>query len=77
MSFLRLPDPVYNVMKWVVLIFIPALTSLYVGLCTIFATPFFSYPEQVAKCSAYICTFLGVILGISTVEYNKEKKEEE
>ena len=76
MKFLRLPDRLYDAMKWLVVIFIPALTSLYIGLCTVFNTPFFAYPEQVAKVSAYVCTFLGVILGISTIEYRKEDEEE-
>ena len=77
MKLFKLPDRVYDVMKWLDVIFIPALTALYVGLCSIYDAPFFAYPEQVAKTSAYVCTFLGVILGISTVEYNKGKKEEE
>lgn len=76
MKFFKLPDRLYDCMKWLVLIFIPALTSLYVSLCSVFNTPFFAYPEQVAKVSAYVCTFFGIILGISTMEYRKEDEEE-
>lgn len=58
----------YDVLKWVVMIVIPALTTAYVGLSGIWGWPF---PEEVAKTSAIVCTLLGALLGISTAEYNK------
>lgn len=64
-----LPDKVYDILKWVVLIVIPALTTAYVGLATVWGWP---YAEAVAKTSAIICTLLGAILGISTAQYNKD-----
>lgn len=73
MNPLKLPDKMYDVMKWLVCLFIPALSAFYVGLCSVYNTPFFAYAEQVAKTSTYVCTFLGAILGISTIEYNKTK----
>ena len=50
------------------MIVLPALTTAYVGLATIWAFP---YAEEIAKTSAVICTLLGALLGISTAEYNK------
>ena len=63
-----LSNRVYDILKWVVLIVIPALTTAYVGLAAIWNFPF---PEEIAKTSAVICTLLGALLGISTAEYNK------
>ena len=63
-----LKDSVYNVLKWLVMIVIPACATAYVGLAAIWAWP---YAEEVAKTSAVVCTLLGALLGISTAEYNK------
>lgn len=68
---MKLPDSVYNILKWVTLILIPALTTAYVGLAAIWGAPFI-YPDEVAKTSAVICTLLGALLGISTAQYNKD-----
>lgn len=64
-----LKDSVYNVLKWLVMIVIPACGTAYVGLAAIWAWP---YAEEVAKTSAVVCTLLGALLGISTAEYNKQ-----
>ena len=65
---MQLPDRVYDVLKWIVMIVIPALTTAYVGLAAIWGFP---YAEEIAKTSAVICTLLGALLGISTAQYNK------
>ena len=72
---MKLPDKVYDVLKWLVMVCIPALTVAYVGLSAIWGWP---YADEVAKTSAVICTLLGALLGISTAQYNKEllKKDE-
>lgn len=71
---MKLSDKVYNVLKWVVLICIPAFTSAYVGLDSLFK---WGYGDIVAKVSAIICTLIGALIGISTAEYNKNKPPEE
>lgn len=63
---MKLNDKVYDVMKWCVLVFIPAATSLYVGLAMVWGFP---YAEEIAKTSALICAFLGALLGISNLSY--------
>ena len=68
---MKLPDSVYDVLKWIVMIVIPALATAYVGLAAIWGFP---YADEVAKTSAVICTLLGALLGISTAQYNKEQK---
>lgn len=63
-----LSDRMYDVLKWITLVVIPALTTAYVGLAAVWGWP---YAEEVAKTSAVICTLLGALLGISTAQYNK------
>ena len=58
----------YDILKWIVMIVIPALTTAYVGLSGVWGWP---YATEVAKTSAVICTLLGALLGISTAQYNK------
>jgi len=71
---MKLPNKVYDVLKWVVLVVIPALTTAYVGLSKIWAWP---YATQIAETSAVVCTLLGALLGISTAQYNKEAQDGE
>ena len=66
-----LSNKVFDVLKWLTLVGIPALTTAYVGLSAIWGWP---YADQVAKTSAVICVLLGSLLGISTIQYNKEQR---
>jgi len=66
---MKLNNKIYDVLKWVVMIALPALTTAYVGLSAVWGFP---YATEVAKTSAVICTLLGALLGISTAEYNKD-----
>ena len=65
-----LSNRVYDILKWCVMIAIPALTTAYVGLSGVWGWP---YAEEVAKTSAVICTLLGALIGISTAQYNKQE----
>jgi len=65
-----LTDKTYDVLKWVALILLPAMGALYFGLAGIWNFP---YGEQIVGTITVIDTFLGAILGISTVQYNKKE----
>lgn len=65
-----LSDKAYDILKWVAVILLPALGTLYFGLAGIWGFP---YGEQIVGTITVIDTFLGVILGISTVQYNKKE----
>lgn len=65
---MQLNDKVYDILKWVTLVLIPASTTLYVTIAPVLNLP---YANEVAKCSVAVCTFLGALLGISTAQYNK------
>ena len=66
-----LPDKVYNILKWIAQVFLPALGTLYFGLAGIWGFP---YGEQIVGTITVIDTFLGIVLGISTVQYKKGLK---
>ena len=59
---------VYDVLKWVAMYLLPALGTLYFALAGIWGLP---YGEQIVGTITAVDTFLGVILGISTAQYNK------
>ena len=65
---MKLPNAVYDVLKWITMIVIPALATAYVGLAGVWGWPF---ADEVAKTAAVVCTLLGALLGISTAQYNR------
>ena len=69
---MKLNSKVYDILKWITMICIPALTTAYVGLSAVWGWP---YATEVAKTSAVICTLLGALLGISTAQYNKDQND--
>lgn len=68
---IKLPDKIYDLLKWLVLIVIPACTTFYCTLDSIFG---WGFADIVAKISAAACTLLGAILGISTANYYKNNQ---
>ncbi len=63
-------DEVYDILKWVAQFLLPALGTLYFALASIWGFP---YGEQVVGTITAVDTFLGVILGISSVAYYKDE----
>lgn len=63
-----LNDKTYDTLKWIAQLLLPALATLYAALAGIWGFP---YGEQIVGTITAIDTFLGVILGISTANYNK------
>lgn len=67
-------NKVYDILKWIAQIGIPAIATLYFALAQIWGFP---YAEQIVGTLAAIDTFLGAILGISSAKYNAINKIEE
>ena len=65
---MNISNKTYDILKWVAMYFLPALGTLYFALAGIWGLP---YGEQVVGSITAIDTFLGVLLGISTAQYNK------
>lgn len=66
-------NKVYDILKFVAQILLPALGTLYFALASIWGLP---YGEQIVGTITAIDTFLGAILGISTAKYNKQNAAE-
>lgn len=63
---MKLTDKVYDTLKWIAQLVLPALGTLYFTLSGIWGFP---YGEQIVGTIMAIDTFLGVILRISTGSY--------
>lgn len=67
----KLPNRIYDCLKWLVLVCIPAATVLYTVLDKTFG---WGYAETVMTISSAVCTFIGALIGVSTAEHNKDIK---
>lgn len=65
---MKMSNQVYDVLKWIAQYLLPAIGTLYFALAGIWGLPF---GEQVVGTITAVDTFLGVILGISSANYNK------
>lgn len=65
---MKMSNQVYDVLKWIAQYLLPAAGTLYFALAGIWGLPF---GEQVVGTITAVDTFLGVILGISSAQYNK------
>ena len=68
---MKLNNKTYDVLKWIAMYFLPALGTLYFALAGIWGFP---YGEEIVGTITAIDTFIGVILGISAAQYNKEEE---
>ena len=65
---LLMSDKTYNIMKWIVQYILPGLGVLYAIIAGAANLP---YAEVVLAIVMAVDWFLGIILGISTKQYNK------
>lgn len=61
-------NKVYDILKWIAQVLLPAIGTLYFALAGIWGFP---YCEQIVGTITAVDTFLGVVLSISTSKYNK------
>ena len=67
---MKLPDKVYDKMKWICLIVLPALSVLYGTLAGIWGLP---YASQIPLTIDAVDVFLGALIGISHLSIKKEE----
>lgn len=65
-------NKVYDVLKWITLVFLPAATTL-IGV--ILNTFNIGCTDIVLTIMTAVTTFMGAVLGISNINYNKTNKE--
>lgn len=71
---MKISNKTYDILKWIAMLLLPALATLYLALAGIWGLP---YGEEVSGTIMALDTFLGVILGISNAQYKKANAVEE
>ena len=61
-------NKLYDVLKWVAILFLPALSTLISVVFKIWNIP---YGDEIAQTITALGVFLGAILGISSIQYKK------
>lgn len=65
---IKMSNKVYDVLKWIAQVLLPAVGTLYFALAGIWGFPF---GEEVVGTITAVDAFLGTILMVSTSQYNK------
>lgn len=68
---MKLNDKLYDCLKYIAQIVLPAVATLYFALSQIWGLP---YGEEIVGTITAVDCFLGALLGISTAQYKKGKK---
>lgn len=63
----------YDILKWIAQIVLPAIGTLYFALAQIWGLP---YGTEIVGTITAIDAFLGALLGISSIQYNKLGSED-
>jgi len=66
---MKMSNKVYDVLKFIAQILLPALGTLYFALAKIWGFP---YAAEIVGTISAVDAFLGALLGISTAKYNAE-----
>ena len=69
---MKMSNKVYDVLKYIALILLPALGTLYFALAKIWGFP---YATEIVGTISAVDAFLGAMLQISTDQYNKQEKQ--
>ena len=65
---MKLNNKVYDVLKYISLIFLDAVGVLYKGLAEVWKLP---YGNEIMTTCTLISIFIGTLIGISSYNYNK------
>lgn len=66
---MKMSNKTYDILKYITQIVIPAVGTLYFALAGIWGFP---YGEEIVGTLAALDTFMGVVLGISSKQYNQQ-----
>lgn len=69
---MNMTNKVYDVLKWLTMVGLPAAAVLYTALAQIWGFP---YAEQVQGTILAVVTFLGVVLQISSAKHAANEAE--
>lgn len=65
---MKIPDKIYDVLKWLALVAINAVGHLYAACAVIWGWP---YGEEVLKTAASVSLCIGILIGITSIDYYK------
>lgn len=65
---MKMSNKVYDILKWIALIVLPAIGTMYFTLSNIWGLP---YGEEVVGTLASVEVFVGAVLQISNAQYKK------
>lgn len=65
-----LPDRVYDVLKWVAIIALPAFSIFYARIGAVWQLP---YTEQICETLDAVAVLLGALLCVSAIQYATDK----
>ena len=68
---MKMSNKVYDILKYIALILLPALGTLYFALAKIWGFP---YAAEIVGTISAVDAFLGALLKISTDKYNQEQQ---
>ena len=68
---MKLPNKVYDVLKWISLIALDAVGVAYESLASVWNLPF---GDEIMKTCTIISILIGALIGLSTRNYNKGDK---
>lgn len=69
----KLSNRVFDVLKWIALVALPAVAVFYGAIGPVWG---WYEPDKMVYTLTAIDTLLGALLGISTIQYNKEQNEQ-
>lgn len=69
---MKMPSNVYDALKWVTMVLLPALSVLYVALANVWGFP---YATEVAATIAAVVAFLGGMLQISAANFRADNAQ--
>ena len=65
-------DRVYDVLKWICIVVLPALATLYAVVARVWGLP---YATEIPATVTAIAAFLGALVGVSSIQYYSDKED--
>ena len=67
-------NKLYDILKWVSLVFLDALGVAYEELSNVWNLP---YGTEIMKTCTIVSIFIGTLIGVSSIQYAKKMKQTE
>ena len=70
-----LPEKWYDILKWVAIIALPAISSFIVGISKVWGWS--DLGNSIAQTVTLVATLIGALLCISSIQYKKDNENDE